>query len=376
MQAIEEASRRWVDAGLIDAETAGRICAFEQENQRNAGTRWPALIAWIFGAILLASGICLFVAAHWDKLSPGIRFATVVAMVALLHGAAMAVRERHAPLATALHGVGTIAAGAAIFLTGQIFNLQEHWPGAILLWALCAAAGWWLLRDQVQELLTWLLFPAWLICEWSFRAEGFRDNQVMLFRMVLTLAAFFLTAFLHSRKKVMGGLLFAVSTVAGTIAIGVLSEGPVWQSYLNEPMSPWELRIGGWLLIALLPLALAFWQHRATSMYVAAAVLTAIALPHLHHGELGAGFAAFAWVATLAAFTTWWGIREASQRLLNFGVVAFGLTVLWYYTSNVMDKMERSLSLIGLGILFVAGGMALEKMRRRLVRQIVPREAA
>ena len=32
-----------------------------------------------------------------------------------------------------------------------------------------------------------------------------------------------------------------------------------------------------------------------------------------------------------------------------------------------MDKMDRSLGLIGLGILFLAGGWALEKMRRKLV---------
>jgi hypothetical protein len=32
-----------------------------------------------------------------------------------------------------------------------------------------------------------------------------------------------------------------------------------------------------------------------------------------------------------------------------------------------MDKLDRSLGLIGLGILFLAGGWALEKWRRKLV---------
>jgi hypothetical protein len=32
-----------------------------------------------------------------------------------------------------------------------------------------------------------------------------------------------------------------------------------------------------------------------------------------------------------------------------------------------MDKLGRSLGLIGLGILFIAGGWALEKARRNLV---------
>jgi hypothetical protein len=41
--------------------------------------------------------------------------------------------------------------------------------------------------------------------------------------------------------------------------------------------------------------------------------------------------------------------------------------VAWFYFSDVFDKVGRSLGLIGLGILFLAGGWALEKMRRRLV---------
>jgi len=38
--------------------------------------------------------------------------------------------------------------------------------------------------------------------------------------------------------------------------------------------------------------------------------------------------------------------------------------------SNILDKMDRSLGLIGLGVLFLAGGWALEKMRRRLMARM------
>jgi hypothetical protein len=39
----------------------------------------------------------------------------------------------------------------------------------------------------------------------------------------------------------------------------------------------------------------------------------------------------------------------------------------WFYFSDIFDKMGRSLGLIGLGILFLAGGWALEKTRRGLL---------
>ena len=44
--------------------------------------------------------------------------------------------------------------------------------------------------------------------------------------------------------------------------------------------------------------------------------------------------------------------------------------MLWFYFSNVMDKLGRAASLAGLGILFLAGGSALERVRRRLVARI------
>ncbi len=84
----------------------------------------------------------LFVAAHWETVSPTSRMLLVLAMLVFFHGLALATGERFAGFATAMHALGTVSAGAAIALVGQIFNMQEHWPAAILLWALCAAAGW------------------------------------------------------------------------------------------------------------------------------------------------------------------------------------------------------------------------------------------
>ena len=52
------------------------------------------------------------------------------------------------------------------------------------------------------------------------------------------------------------------------------------------------------------------------------------------------------------------------------GIVGFGLTILVFYFSRVMDKLNRSASLIGLGLLFLLLGWFLEKFRRRLVARV------
>src|SRR5664280_2568469 len=172
MADFESLLTRWRTAGILDGATARHIRAWESEHKRPAGLRWQVIVVLILGAILLACGVALFVSAHWDKLGPAARYAIVIAMVAVFHLAAGIARKGFQGLSTALHAVGTLSTGAAIALVGQIFNIQEHWPAAILLWALAALAGWILLHDEAQQTLTLLLFPAWLLSEFSYYAEG------------------------------------------------------------------------------------------------------------------------------------------------------------------------------------------------------------
>jgi len=75
----------------------------------------------------------------------------------------------------------------------------------------------------------------------------------------------------------------------------------------------------------------------------------------------------YALVAVTTVVVAWWGLRQKSRAVVNYAVVAFGLTVLWFYFSSLMDKFGRSLGLIGLGILFLAGGAVLERVRRKLM---------
>ena len=72
----------------------------------------------------------------------------------------------------------------------------------------------------------------------------------------------------------------------------------------------------------------------------------------------------------LAGMRVAWGLWEARKERINAGIAGFALTVLAFYFSTVMDKLGRSASLIGLGLLFLAGGWLLEKARRRLVARL------
>jgi uncharacterized membrane protein len=62
-----------------------------------------------------------------------------------------------------------------------------------------------------------------------------------------------------------------------------------------------------------------------------------------------------------------WGLREQRRERINLGMAGFAITIIVFYFSNVMDKLGRSASLVGFGLLFLLGGWKLEQLRRKLV---------
>ena len=385
MPDIEQLLKRWQSAGVLDSVAAARIRAWEEAQQRPAGLAWQGVVALILGGLLLATGVVLFVSAHWDDLGPGARFALVVTMVAVCHLAGALVRDNFRAMSTALHAVGTISTGAAIALVGQIFNIEEHWPAAILLWAIAALAGWVLLQDQVQQIFTLLLFPAWIFCELAFYTEQHIGRDVYLGRFLFVWAIFYLTVFLGSRRKVVHGILFAAAAIAAISGTFLMTDG--WPSWLaSETFIPFSTRFWAWTAIAALPLVIAAFKGHWGLIPPASAIVFSIALPWCQHtwtqfNDFGPGgrsyytrsepnLVAHAIVAAFAVFIIWWGMRQASRALVNLGILYFAIAVAWFYWSNIFDKVGRSLGLIGLGILFLAGGWALEVTRRGLLARI------
>jgi hypothetical protein len=382
MADIESLLNRWQTAGVLDAEVTGRIRAWESEQKHPAGLRWQGLVALILGAILLACGVVLFVSARWDQIGPGPRFVLVLAMVSVFHLGGAFTRNRFRGLSTALHAVGTVSTGAAIALVGQIFNIEDHWPAAVLLWAVAALAGWILLRDEAQQTLTLLLFPAWIFFEFAYGAQGHIGANVYLGRFLMVWAVLYLTFFLGSKRKILQGILFAAAAIVSVVGVVFLLDG--WVSWGNQTFLPLGLRTWGWVDIAALPLLFAVFKFKKSVIPVAVAIVFSIALPwcqrvwseyNTHYADGSPrpfvrsepNLAAHALVAAFCVFLIWWGVRLASKALVNLGVVGFAIVVGWFYFSDIFDKVGRSLGLIGLGVLFLAGGWALEKTRRGLL---------
>ncbi|HEX6106394.1 MAG TPA: DUF2157 domain-containing protein, partial [Gemmatimonadales bacterium] len=347
-----------------DPATAARIRAWEASHARG-GLRWPARLALGLGGILLAAGILLFVAAHWEALSPGRRFGLLLVTVTALHlGGVLA--ERSPGLALALHGCGTVALGGGIFLAGQIFHLQEHWPGGLMLWSLGAWVGWALRRDWAQGALAAVLTPAWLAGEW-IAATADRQGAPILAVGLLGFALAYLGALpspVGDRSGIRRVLIWigGLAVIPAAIFLVMMNDQRGWHGGI-----PLSSEAAGWLGAVGLPLAVAWALRRREAWPVAVGIGWAV--PAALAGDLD-GLAAYLWLAILAVGLIGWGIRDRRAERVNLGVAGFALTVTAFYFSSVMDKMGRSAALIGLGLLFLGGGYLLERGRRRLLAEL------
>jgi len=367
---------RWTDAGLVDAASAERIRQFETSKEKTGHLRWPILITVGFGAVMLSAGVLLFVSAHWDELSPGARFSLILLLLGGFHVAGALTSERFPVLATALHAVGTIALGAAIFLAAQIFNLQEHWPSGVLLWAVGAWLGVGLLRDWVQAALAAVLTPAWLASEWIQKTERLQGSGEQILGLgLLLLSITYLTGLSGANR---GSVRRAMACIGGISLIPSAAMAMPHRWYWGSEM-PGGLEVVGYLVGFLLPMLLAMKLRGNASWMNAVATSWVVVLALLPNGannnESGLRYGVreigpYIWCGVAALGLIWWGIKEARRERINLGTLGFGITILTFYFSEVMDKLGRSASLMGLGLLFLVLAWGLERTRRELVARI------
>ena len=367
---------RWVEAGLLDAPAAERIRVWERSHggppePPATGLRWPVRLALGLGGLLVGAGILLFVAAHWDAMTPGARFALVLGTVTGLHLLGAAAADRWRALGATLHACGTVALGGGIFLSGQIFNLQEHWPTGLLLWALGAGLAWLLLADWPQAMLTAVLTPAWLASEWSV-ATARQHGEPVLAAGLLLLSLVYLgtqSGADGSESPARRSLVWIGGLAVIPAAVLVVATPHAWQGLGDLP--PICLALGATVGLGA-PLGLAWLLHRSIPPALGGlAVWTAIG-PILAAQR---GVVPYLWAAGLSLGLIGWGMLERRAERINLGVAGFALTVLVFYFSSVMDRLGRSASLVGLGLLFLGGGWALERTRRRLVASVAAQDS-
>lgn len=372
---LQSALERWASAGLVDAAQVERIRVWETEHGGERGHGRLAIIIFAFGGLLLTAGVLLFVAANWDRLPPGGRFALVLAMIAVFHvGGAFASRGS-AALAATLHAVGTGALGAGIYLSGQVFHMAEHWPGALMLWSIGAAIAWWLLRQWPQVLWLALLVPAWLWGEWIEAQPpmaAWRGMTPAMLGLFMLACAYLMASAPDAREPWRRALtwLGAIGIIPAAAALAWSDFGISQALDAEWPELGTKSLVAAWSLALVIPAGLAWVLREREAAWLAVALAWGLAMqwvnPRPDAGEL------LLWVlyAVGAVLLVLWGIRDRQRLAVNVGVLAFAFAVFGFYFSSLYDKLGRAIGLIGVGVIFIGGGWLLERARRRLIGRI------
>ena len=386
---------KWVEAGLVDPGTAAAIHRWEALHgppiAPTGGARLGTAVwfALALGGLLLAAGLLLFVSAHWQGLAPSSRLTLLLALLLAFHGGGVLAASRFPALATTLHGIGTVALGGGLSLAGQTFHLEALWPEGLLLWALVAGLGWLLLRQWPQLALLALLAPAWLLAAWlrfcdQIRASnsGLGDGPALVPAaglLLLSLAYFSAPRGSHTMggRRVLlwiGGLTLVPAALLWALMPSLTGGAPPlppnlafcgWSVALGAPLIlAWALGghrlavVGvttGWMLAGL---GLARWAQAlsAPEALAAAGPLAAVGQGVVHLWWLLGGL-----------MLALWGSSSGRAERVNFGAATMAITVLVFYFSSVFSQLDRSVGLLGLGLLFLVGGWGLERLRRRLL---------
>jgi uncharacterized membrane protein len=375
---IESQVKRWTDAGILDSAAGNRIIEFEHSQEHSASLRWPVLVALVFGGILLAAGITLFVAAHWSELSPAFRFTLVLFMVSIFHLAGAFAAEKFPALSITCHAIGTATLGAAIFLAGQIFNLQENWATGILLWAIGAAFGYLLLRNWPQAALLALLVPAWLIGQWAISTQWYSNGSRPLALGLLSTAFTYFSARIGNQESAVRKALVWIGGLAlipcAITALVLSTEEPY--GFRNSPSLPaltlfliWVIALFAPLIFAWLVRGKAVWMNLLAVAWSYAFIVVAAharLFPGRGERDVVVTLTLYLLCVLVSAGLVAWGLYEKRKERLNLGIVSFAISVLFFYFDSFMGKLGRSASLLVLGVLCLVGGYALEMTRRKL----------
>jgi len=101
-------------------------------------------------------------------------------------------------------------------------------------------------------------------------------------------------------------------------------------------------------------------------MFVSAAWVAVLGLLS-HYRDASRNPWIYLWVGLGACALCLWGVRDNRKLFINYGIALFALNVITFYFSEVLDKLGRSMGLILLGVIFLAGGWVLHRIRADLV---------
>ncbi|HPN85140.1 MAG TPA: DUF2157 domain-containing protein [Victivallales bacterium] len=201
---------KWLKDHIIDQSQADRIISLYPEEK--SSKNWGALIFSVIGVIIFGLGIILLFAYNWHAIPKYAKLATIFSFLLAAHAGGFYFKskgEKFSAVSESMFALGTMFFGSGIWLISQIYNIDEHYPNAFIVWGAGALLLAWSLPSVVQGAMASVLFVIWN----SFENFGF-DSKINI--APLLILAFIFPLAWKMRSKIL------ISIALPSFAISIL----------------------------------------------------------------------------------------------------------------------------------------------------------
>ena len=377
------------EAGLITAEQQRQIV--EHFKLKEDGSKFLTIICFV-GAVLVACGVILLIAANWGEIPRGAKIAAGLLLMLGAHGGGWYLREvngQYRKSGEALHLVGSGLFLGNIGLIGQIYHLSARPPNAFLLWWAGIAVLPWLLRSKAQHVLCLLAFGLWFGMEINQEGSpiyfGNDEYQILLYAL---LGLVHLGGGYCLRRTSFAEFASPMESL-GLLAFQAFAYPLTWGIFYRQHAG--EATVSSWIFPALAVLALLVLaggvpaltglsrQWRWTWGLALAGGIALLAgelfvAPHWtvgydRHNDV------YHWACTVGLFVFCLlqiqvGVQRRSEFMVNLGVAFIALLIMATYINLVGSMARTGLMFLAGGVFLILFGIYLEKQRRALMRQM------
>ena len=236
---------QWRQAGLITADQANAIVAFEQHQASR--TSWWLYSIMILGVVIIGLGVISLIAANWatipDTLKLGVDFAALTLLALAIYW--QYDKPQRAWLETLVAGFLLLCL-ASIGLIAQIFHTGGQWYHALLFWSVITL-GITLFAHSLFTRFFWVTLMLHSVL-WSINAlygthdyhmlDGF--PMMLLLAPLLCAALYYFTTHIHRLIGFSSSLLFwfQLTAIVSLVFVDVSRSGGELHDYHSEWYMP------------------------------------------------------------------------------------------------------------------------------------------